>query len=108
MKNKILTASMIATLMGVYSASVYQISLDRLEENEALRGGTDRPALSISERESDKRRILEVVQVREFVTVDSNLPIPGVECEIRVEESENNEEQTNDDLSTCLQDIQPK
>tara|TARA_B100000519_G_scaffold203071_1_gene223911 strand:- start:1160 stop:1486 length:327 start_codon:yes stop_codon:yes gene_type:complete len=108
MKNKILTASMIATLMGVYSASVYQISLDRLHENEVLRATADRPALSVGDRESDKQRILDVVQVREFVTVDSNLPVPGVECELNVEESAVSEEQINEDLSTCFETIQPK
>ncbi len=108
MKNKLLTISTMATLLGIYSASVYQVSLDHIEESSILQSNIERPALSLDDRENDKRRILDVVQVREFVTVESNLPVPGVECEITVEESENNEEQINDDLSTCLQAIQSK
>ena len=108
MKNKLLTISTMATLLGIYSASVYQVSLDHIEESSILQSNIERPTLSLDDRENDKRRILDVVQVREFVTVESNLPVPGVECEITVEESENNEEQINDDLSTCLQAIQSK
>tara|TARA_B100000214_G_C23769692_1_gene536169 strand:+ start:417 stop:743 length:327 start_codon:yes stop_codon:yes gene_type:complete len=108
MKNKILTATVMATLLGVYSASVYQLSLDRIQESEILRADMTTSALSVTDRENDKRRILDVVQVREFVTVDSNLPVPGVECELNAGESETNEEQINEDLSTCFEAIQPK
>jgi len=107
MKNKILTATVMATLLGVYSAGVYQFSLSEIEAREVLQSSMERPALSEDNRESDKRRILDVVQVREFITVDSNLPVPGADCELNVEESETTEEQINEDLSTCFDAIQP-
>ena len=98
MKNRYATYVCAATLLGIYSASIYQFSLDKVQQPEHQ----DVPAmLSPDSREADKRRILDVVRVQEFVTVESNIPVPGAECEFNVSEIESQEFIM--DLSTCLE-----
>ena len=98
MKNRYVTCVCAATLLGVYSASIYQFSLDKIQQPEHQ----DIPVmLSPDAREADKRRILDVVRVQEFVTVESNIPIPGAECEFNLGEIESQEFIM--DLSTCLE-----
>ena len=102
MKSKFFSAAVLATLLGIYSASVYQFSLDSLSTSAVLQ--TSAPVLSLDDRESDKQRILDVVQVREFVTVESNLPVPGANCEFSMDDVElTSEEETNKSLSVCLE-----
>lgn len=103
MKNKFFSATILVALLGIYSASVYQFSLDTLETGAVLRTNAP-PTLSLDDRESDKQRILDVVQVREFVTVESNLPVPGANCEFSLSNVESiSEEEVNSDLSVCLE-----
>ena len=98
MKNRYVTCVCAATLLGVYSASIYQISLDKIQQPEH----EDIPAMLTPDAvEADKRRILDVVRVQEFVTVESNIPVPGAECEFNVSEIESQEFIM--DLSTCLE-----
>ena len=103
MKSKFFSAAVLATLLGIYSASVYQFSLDTLETGAVLRTNAP-PILSLDDRESDKQRILDVVQVREFVTVESNLPVPGANCEFSMGDVKSiSEEEVNNNLSVCLE-----
>ena len=97
-KRQYINALFAIVLLGVYSASVYRISADRI----ALLKNEDAPIIhSYGSQEEDKRRILDVVKIQEFVTVDSNISIPGAECEFNLSEIESQEFSTG--LSTCLE-----
>ena len=93
-RKKIFTITIFATLLGVYSASVYKLSSNmQIAQEEVI-------FISPSTSDEDMRKILDVVSVQEFATVPMNIPVPGAACEFSTTDTE----VTDDEISVCLSD----
>jgi len=83
MKDRIFTVAAMGCLLGVYSASIYHFSLDNihntLHHNEGSMPG---PSSDVE----DVEKIMRAVQVQGPVRVQTNLPVPGAQCSITLDE----------------------
>ena len=80
MKEKVFTAAAMASILGAYSVGVYHFS-DNLDSTNA----ESSPALpSPTDGGEHVERIMRAIQTQGPARVETNLPVPGVSCDIVV------------------------
>ncbi len=72
--NKVFAAATIAAILGLYAGAVFNFS-------EPATIGID-PATAQKDPEVAERRILDVVRVQESSLQQTNLPVPGADCDV--------------------------
>ncbi len=97
MKDKIFTVAAMATLLGIYSASIYHFSLGNIHNNLHERESVTIP--SPSESVEDVQKIMSAIRTQGPARVQTNLPIPGTVCNILLDEEA---EYANDEVQSCL------
>jgi len=82
MKDKIFTVAAMGCLLGVYSASIYHFSLGNIHDKLHNEAGVPSPSNDVE----DVEKIMRAVQLQGPVRVQTNLPIPGAQCSITLDE----------------------
>ncbi|HIE83834.1 MAG TPA: hypothetical protein EYQ00_08330 [Dehalococcoidia bacterium] len=104
MKDRFFTIAMMSTLLGVYSASVYHFSLDNIHDD--LHNDHARRMLpEVEVNSEDLHKILEAVriQTQETDPVITNLPVPGAECSVSLNDIlTDSTQEFDEEISRCL------
>ena len=101
MNDKCFTVTAMTCLLGVYSASVYHFSLDNVynesyEEEKTIMPG---PSQDID----DVEKIMRAVRMQGPPRVQTNLPVPGVECAITLSDLlEDSADALDEEVMQCL------
>jgi hypothetical protein len=104
MKDRFFTIAMMSTLLGIYSASIYHFSLDKIHDNlhdEHI--GSVLPEVKVDS--DDLHKILEAVRIQTQETDPeiTNLPIPGADCSVSLSEIlTDSTPEFDEEISRCL------
>ena len=84
MNDKYFTITAITCLLGIYSASIYHFSLDGIHNglHEEESSVMPNPSQDID----DVEKIMRAVRMQGPPQVQTNLPLPGVQCDITLSE----------------------
>jgi len=103
MKDKIFTVTAMATLLGVYSASIYHFSLTGIHDNLH----DESPSIpQPSDSVEDVQKIMSAIRTQGPARVQTNLPIPGTVCNIALDESQEGiDEDLDSEVEACLDSL---
>ena len=103
MKDRFFTIAMMATLLGVYSGSIYHFSLNKIHDNLHDHAGRILPEVEVNSE--DLHKILEAVRIQ-AQDVDpeiTNLPVPGADCSVSLSDIlANSTPEFDEEISRCL------
>jgi len=104
MKDRLFTIAMMSSLLGIYSASIYHFSLDKMHNG--LHGPSIEHSLpEVKVDSEDLRKILEAVrlQTKETEPEITNLPIPGADCSVSLNDILSDASpEFDEEISRCL------
>ena len=104
MKDRFFTIAMMSSLLGIYSASIYHFSLDKIHEG--LHEEQTHQVIPRTEANpEDLRKILEAVrlQTQEQDVSATNLPVPGADCSVALSDIlTDTSAEFDEEISRCL------
>jgi len=83
MNDKYFTITAVTCLLGIYSASIYHFSLDGIYDGPR---GEESTMPDPSQDIDDVEKIMRAVRMQGPPRVQTNLPLPGVQCDITLSE----------------------
>ena len=104
MKEKFFTIVMMSSLLGIYSASIYLFSLDKIDDN-LHNDDSSRSLYPMEASSEDLNKILGAVklQAKEPPVAATNLPIPGADCSVSLNDIlTDNSSEFDEEISRCL------